>query len=172
MTTSSGSYFLWADFFRGRGRQKAQSAVEALRGNILFSTLSDRELEYLATRVYRRVYEKDESVFHQDERGFGLYVIEQGNVAIKTKTPKGEVLVTTLGAGTFFGELALLEPDNIRSASAVPLERSVLIGFFKPDLLEILERKPGMGVKLLLQLSMVLGKRLLETTERIADVAG
>ena len=43
----------------------------------------------------------------------------------------------------------------------------MLIGFFKPDLEDILERNPAMGVKILFQLSSVLGRRLLETTERI-----
>ncbi|MCM2278588.1 MAG: cyclic nucleotide-binding domain-containing protein [Oligoflexia bacterium] len=167
----TGSYFVWADLFRRQKRGKGDSLLEVLRENVLFRTLSEPELRYLSTMVYHRVYEKDEPVFHQNERGFGLYVIEQGSVAIRTATSRGEVLVTTLSRGSFFGELALLEPDNIRSASALPLERSVLIGFFKPDLMELIERKPGMGVKILLQLSMVLGKRLLETTERIPDGA-
>ena len=43
----------------------------------------------------------------------------------------------------------------------------MLIGFFKPDLMEILERKPAMGVKILFQLATVLGERLLQTTDRI-----
>ena len=49
-------------------------------------------------------------------------------------------------------------------------ERSVLVGFFKPDLEDILERNPAMGVKILFQLSTVLGRRLLETTERITQL--
>ncbi len=43
----------------------------------------------------------------------------------------------------------------------------MLIGFFKPDLMEILERKPEMGAKIMFQLATVLGRRLLETTEKI-----
>ena len=53
-----------------------------------------------------------------------------------------------------FGPLASTEPSR-------------LVGFFKPDLLDILERKPAMGVKILLQLSRVLEERLLATTERV-----
>ncbi len=36
--------------------------------------------------------------------------------------------------------------------------------------MDILERKPAMGVKILLQLSTVLGRRLLETTEKISSL--
>ena len=66
-----------------------------------------------------------------------------------------------LAEGSFLGELALVDPNHLRTANAVAMERSVLIGFFKPDLEDILERNPAMGVKILFQLSTVLGRRLL-----------
>jgi len=64
-----------------------------------------------------------------------------------------------------------VDPDNIRTAAAVAVERTVVVGFFKPDLMELLERKPEMGVKILFQLSTVLGRRLLETTEKITALS-
>lgn len=164
---SAHPHFLWADIFRRR-KAESRSILEALKENVLFCTLTPRELNYVATMVYERVYEPDEVIFHQNDRGFGMYLIVRGSVGIKTENRRQEVLVTTLGKGSFFGELSLIEPDNIRSASAIAMERTVLIGFFKPDLMEILERKPGIGVKILLQLSIVLGRRLLETTEKIS----
>ena len=141
--------------------------MNVLKDNVLFCTLSSRELRYLAGLVYDRVYQPDEPIFQQNDRGLGMYLIAKGQVAIKSPTPEREVLVTVLGEGSFFGEIALVEPNSLRSASAVALERTQVIGFFKPDLMEILERKPAMGVKILFQLSMVLGKRLLETTEKM-----
>lgn len=162
-------YFLWADLFK-KGEKTKSALTDALRENQLFAKLSDSELAYLSSMVYERVYEKGEPVFQQNERGFGLYLILSGSVEIKALSGEKEIPVTTLGEGSFFGELALIEEDNVRSATAVPLERSSIVGFFKPDLLEILERRPSMGVKILMSLSTVLGKRLLETTERIPDV--
>ncbi|MGE0615608.1 MAG: cyclic nucleotide-binding domain-containing protein [Bacteriovoracia bacterium] len=159
-------HFLWTDLFR-RQKSEQSSLIEALKDNVLFSTLNARELSYLARMVYERVYQQDENIFHQNDRGFGMYLIVKGRVAIKTMRHDGEVLVTTLGKGSFFGELSLVDPENIRTATAAASERTVLAGFFKPDLLEILERKPAMGVKILHQLSTVLGRRLLETTEKI-----
>ncbi|MGZ3698385.1 MAG: cyclic nucleotide-binding domain-containing protein [Bdellovibrionota bacterium] len=141
-----------------------------LRENILFRSLTGSELKYLSNFVYERVYQPEEPVFQQNDRGMGMYMIAKGRIAIKTLTPQGEVLVTILKEGSFFGELALVEPDNIRTASAVAADRTVVIGFFKPDLQEILTRKPAMGVKILFQLSAVLGRRLLETTEKITEL--
>jgi CRP-like cAMP-binding protein len=96
-----------------------------------------------------------------------MYLIASGRIAIRTHNNQGEILHTVLSEGSFLGELALVDPQHLRTAQAVPLERSVLIGFFKPDLEDIIQRNPAMGVKILFQLSSVLGKRLLETTQRI-----
>jgi CRP-like cAMP-binding protein len=159
-------HFLWADLFKSN-KSSLKSIANALKENILFSTLTPRELSYLSSLVYERVYQPDEPVFEQNDRGLGMYLIARGRVAVKTQTPHGEIHHTVLSEGSFFGEVALVDPDNVRTASVIAVERSVIIGFFKPDLMEILERKPAMGVKILYQLSLVLGRRLIETTEKI-----
>jgi CRP/FNR family transcriptional regulator, cyclic AMP receptor protein len=170
MSQQQHPHFLWADIFRRR-KQEAGTVIEALQENNLFRTLTARELRYLANFVYERSYEADEPIFRQNDRGFGMYMVVRGSVAIKTQNASyGETLVTTLGKGSFFGELSLIEQDNIRSASVVAQEKTLLVGFFKPDLMEILERKPEMGVKILHQLSIVLGRRLVETTERMSQI--
>lgn len=162
------SYFLWADLFPRKRDDATLARINALRDSLLFCTLSDSELEYLCGMIHERVYEKGEVIFRQNERGFGLYAITYGKVSIRAQGEEKETEIATLTGGSFFGELALIEEENFRNASAVALERTVLIGFFKPDLMEILHRRPEMGVKILLQLSMVLGRRLMETTEQFS----
>ncbi|MBY0470601.1 cyclic nucleotide-binding domain-containing protein [bacterium] len=158
-------HFFWEDLFKiGRGET---GVIEVLKQNVLFKTLTRRELRYLSHFVYERTYQPDEAIFKQGDRGLGMYVIARGLITISTESPHGDNLVTTLGAGSFFGEVALVDQENLRTATAVATERTVLVGFFKPDLTEILQRKPAMGVKILYQLSSVLARRLLETTEKI-----
>jgi len=162
-------HFIWSDLFR-KDNSNQKTIAKVLKENILFCTLTPQELNYLSTLVYERVYQADEPVFQQNDRGLGMYVISQGRVNIKTQTAKSEVLVTTLSEGSFFGEMALVDPDNVRTASAIATERTVMIGFFISDLTEILDRKPAMGAKIMFQLSTVLGRRLLETTEKITKL--
>jgi hypothetical protein len=45
-----------------------------------------------------------------------------------------------------------------------------LIGFFKPDLLEITKRSPSAGIKVLSRLSEVLGRRLKEATDKVSEL--
>ena len=161
-------HFLWADLFRRRRR--TSDLVRILGENILFATLKRRELGYLSSFVYERVFEPGEPIFRQGDRGVGMYLIASGRVGIRTQAVESAVFVTELGEGSFLGELALVDPQHLRSAHAVAIERSVLIGFFKPDLQEILDRNPAMGVKILFQLSSVLGRRLLETTDKITQM--
>lgn len=156
--------------------QKNESDVtilSTLKSNLLFAKLTPRELSYVAKVVHVRMYEPGEIVFAQYEKGLGMYMIAKGAVEIKVKASEksdGEVGVTTLDAGTFFGELALIDNDNKRTASAYAIGPTTLIGFFKPDLLDIMERRPQTGVKILYQLSRVLGRRLSETTELITQI--
>ena len=164
---ASHPHFIWKDLFRAETPEK-RSILDTLRENILFRTLNRRELAYLSNFVYERVYQIDEPVFQQNDRGHRHVHHLQG--------PRGDPDADARKANcsspcsrraASSARSRSSSPDNIRTATAVPLERTVLIGFFKPELMEILERKPDMGVKILFQLCTVLGRRLIETTERI-----
>lgn len=166
---SFGNKFLWLDLF-SKKNDIDLSILSHLKANQLFSTLSRRELKYVSTIVHIRNYEPGELIFKQYEKGLGGYMIARGGVEIKTRAQDRtdvEVLITTLGAGSFFGELALIDSDTKRTASAYAKGATVLIGFFKPDLLEIMQRRPATGVKIIFQLAQILGRRLNETTELI-----
>lgn len=166
---------LWDNIFRKEERDK--SLIHILSQNLLFKNLSKRELRFVEKIVHKRIYRKGEYIFQQGEVGVGMYIIVKGQIEIaivddssEIGVPGSEVSVTELSAGDFFGEISLVEEGGKRSASAIAIEDSILIGFFKPDLLEILERSPATGVKVVFRLAEVLGKRLKETTEKITQL--
>lgn len=159
-------------------RLDKNSTLRYLRENLLFRDLSSRELKMVENIVNVRHYRPGESVFKQDEVGLGMYIVCSGSVNIFTEefdiqsdTIK-QNLVTKLSPGSFFGELSLVEENGRRSASAVAHDACTLIGFFKPDLLEIIQRNPIAGVKILMRLGEVLGLRLRETTSKISELKG
>jgi hypothetical protein len=141
-----------------------------------FQDFSLSELKLVEDIINIRSYRPGEIIFRQGEIGVGMYIISSGTVNIHTEELEpqtGEVkthLITQLTEGSFLGDMALVETDSRRTATAIAHDESVLIGFFKPDLMEICDRKPSAGVKILLRLGEVLSARLRETTLKIAEL--
>ena len=162
-------HFMWTNLFR-RETQGHRPLASALRRHYLFETLTGPELNYLTHLVYQRVYQIEEPLFRQNDRGLGVYYIMKGRVAIRTQTLHSENFVTTLAEGSLLGEVALVDPHHIRTATALASERSIILGFFKPDLDEILRERPPLGAKILYQLACLLGRRLVQTTDKITQL--
>lgn len=59
-------------------------------------------------------------LFHEGDRGEEMYLICSGEVKLTRKTPDGEIVLTVLGFGEFFGETSVItnKPRTI-SAEAV-----------------------------------------------------
>ena len=167
--------YLWDNIFKRQEREQDIRGV--LAQNFLFRNVTKRELSLIQSLVHIRKYRTGEEVFKQNEAGVGMYIIVKGRVDISvlddnlTERDKDkEIVVTSLEAGDFFGELSLVEEISTRSATARASEDSILIGFFKSDLLEILARSPEAGIKIVFRLAEVLGRRLKETTDRISQL--
>ena len=156
---------IWANIFR-LGRTK-EGVAEILRQVPIFRELNDREMQIMTRVVHTRTFEPDEVIFMESEPGAGMYVIESGGVDILLDHGSNNPLfLAQLEAGDFFGEMALLG-DPERSATARARERSELIGFFHPDLLEIMNLHPIMGAKITMGLSRTLAERLRYTNSQL-----
>lgn len=165
---------MWDNLFRRSDQD--QEVLEALRQTVIFSSLTRKELRFVQDTVHVRSFRAGEAVFRQGEVGVGMYIILRGALdifvdhSLDEDVPPRSQLVTRLKSGDFLGELSLVENNSRRSATAIAAEETVMIGFFKPDLLEILERQPATGVKILLRLGEVLGRRLKETTTKVTEL--
>ncbi len=166
--------YIWDNLFLQKSENRGLR--ESLKKNILFQDLQFQELKLVQKIINVRHYRPGEIIFKQGEVGVGMYIILSGVVNIYVEELQAQTsapvttLVIQLKEGDFCGELALVENEGRRSASASAQEESVLIGFFKPDLIEIIERSPSAGVKILMRLGEVLGARLRQTTARITEL--
>ena len=155
---------LYTNYFRKN--QNEDPVIKVLENIPIFENLSAKELEKIARLTHERNYKKDEQIFKKLAPAEGMYVIINGGVEIydpETKNTYADLL-----SGDFFGELALLD-DEPRSASALAKQESRLIGFFRTDLLTLIERSPELGNRVLLNLSRVLGERLRKTNQEMAN---
>jgi CRP-like cAMP-binding protein len=153
---------IWGNIFKAKDCQNPDIRL-FLKNIPLFAKLRKRELREIEHLIHRRLYRSQEVIFWQNEPGVGMYIVQSGEVGIFSdyNTPEQKQLAV-LGPGDFFGEMALLE-DNDRSATAVALSESHLIGVFHPDLFDLFERKPELGVKVLSTLAGMLSLRLRKT---------
>ena len=154
---------LYKNFFRDN--KKFDPVLKALEKVPVFENLIEKELKNIAQLTHERGYQLDEYVFKKYAPAEGMYVIIDGEVIIND--PETKKIYANLYSGDFFGELALLD-DEPRSASAITKQASRLIGFFRTDLLTLIERSPELGNRVLLNLSRVLGERLRKTNQEIA----
>jgi CRP/FNR family cyclic AMP-dependent transcriptional regulator len=108
----------------------AALAREALHSSPLFAGLDDATLTLCADAMRGRRFRRGEVVFHVEDPGDALFVVTSGEIKIVLPSEEGAepVILTTVGRGGFFGELALLD-GRPRSASAIavrPAETLVL----------------------------------------------
>jgi CRP/FNR family transcriptional regulator, cyclic AMP receptor protein len=88
--------------------------VELLQNVPLFKSLSRDQVEKLARSFKDRTFSAGSAVTTEGQSGVGFFVIEAGTATV---TVHGEER-RTLGAGDYFGELALID-DSPRSATIV-----------------------------------------------------
>jgi CRP-like cAMP-binding protein len=154
----------WGNIFR---QTDEESVFTLLRDIPLFDGLSSGELSDVKAILHRREYEPGEVLFHQGNPGVGMYIIQEGTIAIVDEST-GDTIVE-LSDGDFFGEMALLN-ETPRSATAEARTESVLYGLFRPDLLGLVDRDPALGVKILLRMSRVISERLVQTNETVREL--
>jgi CRP-like cAMP-binding protein len=158
-TNEKSDSVFWRNIFRSRALK--EGTVEHLLSLVpAFAQLNVRELRQISSIVHRREYQVGEFIFYQGDPGLGMYVIEEGSIAIVVIDEKQEQKeLTQLGEGDFFGELALLD-EGPRSACAIARIPCKLIGFFRPDLFEVIRKYPELGLKIVLKLAEMVGERL------------
>ena len=162
---------VWKNFFSQKGIREG-SIEEVLSKVPAFANLSPRELKEVAAIVHKREYRTGEPVFYQGDPGLGMYIVQDGEVSITIMGKDGnERELAMLNDGDFFGELALLD-ESPRSANAVCKSDCMLIGFFRPDLFELIEKKNTLGIKIVLKLAEIVAQRLRQTDKELSKVKG
>jgi CRP-like cAMP-binding protein len=133
---------------------------EILRKIPIFSSFSDVEIARLAQVTSLRLCRKDEVVFYEDEEGDFFFVIVAGRVKVTllgipdrfTRGYGREVLLSSLGTGDFFGEMALVDNEP-RSATAVATEETELLCIHRTDFQRVLTNYRGFVTGLLRSLT-------------------
>ena len=129
-------------------------AHDALAACRLFAGLDERTLDLLTAALRSRKYRRDEVIFHAEDPGDSLYIVASGSVKITVSADDGTepAILTTIGPGGFFGELALLDGAP-RSATAVAMDRVETMVLRRQAFDRLVDSEPGLRHALLASLA-------------------
>jgi CRP-like cAMP-binding protein len=131
----------------------APDPLDVLRTVPLFRQIPERDLLALAGLVRERRQPRGSMILTQGDEGEALFLIRTGQVKVSVVAEDGrEVILSVLGPGSFFGEMALLD-DEPRSAHVFAMEESVLLSLRREDFRARLAQSPELGIALLRELS-------------------
>ena len=152
--------------------------VAFFRKLYLFQDLEEGEIHKVLNRTSLREFPAGAVIIQEGEPGDSLFIMQEGEVEITKQltlvldedTPKERVMIRLNAEnGVYFGEMALLENET-RSATVTALTECSLLELHREDFLELIERSPAMGVKLLLRLSQVLSRHLRKTNQDVVKL--
>jgi CRP/FNR family cyclic AMP-dependent transcriptional regulator len=133
----------------------------------IFEGLTPQELEVLASSGVMRTYPKNTVIINESDLADSLYIIETGRVKVYCSDKNGkEFIMNTLGAGDYFGELALLDDDR-RSASVRTLEKASFLIIYKEEFNKVLLNQVNIAATLIRNLT----RRVRKLTQDVKALA-
>jgi len=124
----------------------------------VFKPFSDEAKASLSQRIHSCTFRKNEFIVHQGDEGDSLFIIVEGAVKVQLRQAGEKVIdLAVLGAGKFFGEMALLTGET-RSADVVAISETHLIEVTRDDIAPIMQQNP--------ELSNMLAEVLADRKER------
>ncbi|MFN2141844.1 MAG: Crp/Fnr family transcriptional regulator [Candidatus Promineifilaceae bacterium] len=145
---------------------QAEKAAEALQKVPFFTDLPKEEITELSNLLVIRRFSSNQVIFHHGDPGGLLYIISKGKVKISYSTQDGqEALLAILGAGDFFGELALLD-DSPRSATAESIETTETMTLHREDFRHYLSSNPDFALHVL----QTLARHIRRLNSQLSDI--
>ncbi len=152
--------------------------LETVRKASIFKNLKDEEISELLNITTEKRVHKEDFIMHEGDEGSTMYMLLEGEVKVsKTLTMKfggedlrkAEKVLSSLRAQDhvlFVGEMALIANEK-RSASILAQTDCVLLEIRRDDFMRLIETKPSLGVKVLLNLAELMATRLRHSDENI-----
>src|SRR5215471_4367233 len=141
--------------------------LQLLRRVWLFSGLDENELASIAAVARERTCQKGEVLVRQGDSSGDLFSVVQGRLKVGSVAGEGaEVLLSVVGPGDVFGEIALLDEEP-RSATVVAAEPCRLLVVPRAAFRPLLRDLPTLALRLL----QILARHVRRLSTRTEDSA-
>jgi HEAT repeat protein len=131
-----------------------------------FQGMTVEQLRVLADVCEEELFPAGARLFVESDSGGVLYVVVSGRVGIEQqKRPGSFARLATVEAGSYLGETDFFD-ENRRSNSAIAIQDTRTLRLRREPLIALARQHPDLSLELI----NVLGVRLREATDRIADL--
>ena len=133
----------------------------------LLDSLAGPERDAVIARLRPRHYKRGQAVFNEGDRGDCLHLVQSGRLGVEVTTGAGQTItVRVVQPGEFFGELALVHPDRVRTGRVCALEPAFTLALYRHDFDEVRTRHPGVDRFLV----TALAERVIQTRKLVVDL--
>ncbi len=153
-------------FFNNSGAAEAESSlalqgldVRALRRIKIFAAMSDEQLARFAQFIEVMKALPGSTIVRQGDSDDTMYLVLEGELAVRMKVLEQDVNLATLGAGDFFGDIPLFDRGP-RSANVVAICNSILIKMPAAAFQRLAKEAPELATPFLLAIGKTLTARI------------
>jgi CRP-like cAMP-binding protein len=114
--------------------------LETLRSIPLFSRLTKGQLSSVLGSSHAVEYQPGVPIVTEGEKGKGFFVLARGTVNVSISGKE----VSTLGPGSYFGEIAVID-GGPRTATIAAESAVSALELTRPELLRLIDREPGVA---------------------------
>jgi len=144
--------------------------LELLQKTMLFKGSSTEELELVLGLFQERQIKPNATIFTEKMPADALYIVKSGTVRITMMAGEGEEIgLLLLKAGEFFGELALIQPDE-RLVNARAETSADLLLLTRKDFQALLDLDPRTASRVLLVVAKLLAMRVKAYSNRLKEL--
>lgn len=150
---------------------------DAIKESLIFKDLHDDELDEVLKITREKRFQQGDIIMQEGDQGDTMYIVLDGEVGVsKILTMKfgdddyrkTEKVLTRFRPEdrVVFGEMALIGQDS-RSATIQAGSDCIFLEINRNDFVQLIEDRPGLGVKILMNIAELLVKRLRQSSQDI-----
>jgi Fe-S-cluster-containing hydrogenase component 2 len=136
--------------FRAKLEQNYRTrALEThLKSVPIFASLTQDFIDRLRDRVELQRFAPGQVICRQGDPADSFYLVRIGFIKVSEHHPGGELVLSYLARGNYFGEIGLLSAEGLRTATCTALDHVEVVKILGEDFREMLERFPDVRASL------------------------
>lgn len=106
-----------------------------------FQAIPESQYEYLGKLCHIVTYRKGDVIFAQGSEDSSFYMISHGTVSLTTRRKEQDIVLSEIGPGRYFGEVALVKKGP-RASTATAMTKCVILSLSKNNFDEFFKKNP------------------------------